>query len=411
MALANGLTIAPGPATLVFGFAMLVSHGFGLSLVPAMLPRIEEEFQSGYGVLGVAVATGLLAYALGSVLASPIMKLVSTRGLLIATLALTGVGFVVTGLASSPVFIAVAVVLMGISAPISWTAVIHIVRETVSPASLSIVSAGASGGATFGFIVNGVLVQTSGSIHTWRASFFVAAIVTTVVIVMAFVLVRQPVPKPDSSGTALFAGFRDVLADPSGRMIIATSGIASVALFTLATFLTATAIDEMGASDTATALLLGIAGLVGVGSAFGFGRFGDRRTPILAITAATGVYAATLTVLAGGWSYPVLVAAVIGLGIMHGPVWGLMSAIATRRFSAELAITAISLGLIAASILGAIGNSITGVWIENTGSMRGPVVILAVITIALTCYLIRETRRVSHVEVGTQESERGPPGQ
>ena len=400
MAFANSPTISPGPATLVFGFATLVSHGFGLSLVPAMLPRIEEEFQSGYGVLGVAVATGLLAYALGSVLASPIMRLVSTRGLLIATLAVTGVGFVVTGLASSPAFIALAVVLLGISAPISWTAVIHIARETVSADSLSIVNAGASGGAAFGVIVNGVLVQTSGSIHTWRVSFFVAAIVAAVVMVMAFTVVRQPIPKPDSSGTALIAVFRNVLADPSGRMIIATSGISGVAVFTLTTFLTATAIDEMGASDTATALLLGIAGLVGVGSAFGFGGFGDRRTPILAITAAIGVYAATLTVLAGGWSYPVLVTAVIGLGILNGPVWGLMSAVATRRFSAELAIAAISLGLIAASLLGAIGNSITGVWIESTGSMRGPVVVLALITTALTLYLIRETRRVPRVEVG-----------
>ena len=39
-------------ATIALGLGTLVSHGFGLSLVPAMLPRIEEEFASGYGVLG-----------------------------------------------------------------------------------------------------------------------------------------------------------------------------------------------------------------------------------------------------------------------------------------------------------------------------------------------------------------------
>ena len=109
-----------------------MSHGFGLSLVPAMLPRMEAEFQSGYGVLGVAVAAGLLAYALGSLLAPLTMRAVPTRGLLIGTYSLTGAGLVVSALASSPISISGAVILLGISAPISWTATIHVARESVS---------------------------------------------------------------------------------------------------------------------------------------------------------------------------------------------------------------------------------------------------------------------------------------
>ena len=397
----NNRLVSPGPAALVFGLGTLVSHGFGLSLVPAMLPRIEAEFQSGYGVLGVAVATGLIAYALGSMLASPIMRLVPTRGLLVGTFALTGVGFVVTALAPSTIFVSVAVVILGLSAPISWTATIHVARETISPDSQSKVSAGASGGASVGVLANGILVQTSGSLHTWRVSFLIAALVAVAVIAITLALFRQQISRPDSSGIALTTVFRRVLADPSGRMIVTTSAVSGVAVFTLATFLTATAIDEMGVPDTAAALLLGIAGTVGVASALGFGRLGDRRTPIFAITTAMGLYAATLAVLAGGWSYPTFVVAVIGYGILNGPVWGLMGAAANRRFTAELTVGAISLGLVASSILGAIGNSVAGVWIEITGSMRGPVLMLALMTTALTLYLIRETRRVPSVEVGT----------
>lgn len=394
--------ISPISAALVFGLGTLVSHGFGLSLVPAMLPRIEEDFQSGYGALGVAVATGLIAYALGSVLASPIMRLVPTRGLLVGTFAVTGVGFLMTAFASSPTYIAVAVVLLGLSAPVSWTATMHVARETVSSDSLSTVSAGASGGASVGVILNGVLVQTSGSIHTWRASFFVAAIVAVAVIVIALAVLRQPVPKPDSSGIALIGVFRRVLADPSGRMIVATSAISGITVFTLATFLTATAIDEMGVSDTAAALLLGIAGMVGLGSALGFGRVGDRRTPTFAITVAMALYAATLAILGAGWSHSVLVVAVIGYGILNGPVWGLMGAAANRRFTAELAVGAVSLGLVASALAGAIGNSVSGMWLEATGSMRGPVLMLAVMASAFTLYLIRETRRAQNVKVETR---------
>jgi len=401
------MRIKPVPATLVFGLGTLISHGFGLSLVPAMLPRIEAEFQSGYGVLGLAVATGLLAYALGSALAPRVMSVVPTRELLIGTFAIAGVGFVLTALAPSPLYISVAVVLLGISAPISWTATMHIARETVAPESLSIVSAGASGGAAVGVIINGVLVSTSSTIHTWRTSFWIAAVLTIAVIAVTLVVFRSSIAKPASSGVSLGVVFRQVLADTSGRMIVATSAVSGVAVFTLGTFLTATSIDEMGVSDIATALLLWIAGSVGVGSALAFGKLGDRRSPIFAITAAIGAYATTLVVLVLGWSYPALVVAVVGYGVLNGPVWGLMGAAANRRFSAELTVGAISLGLVAASLVGALGNSLTGVWIERTGSMRLPVLVLATLTTTLTVYLVRQSRMSNMPNAAANHSQDG----
>ena len=120
-------------ATIALGLGTLVSHGFGLSLVPAMLPRIEDEFGSSYGVLGLAVASGLLAYAAGALMATAVMVRLPTRGLLIATYMVTGGGLAVTALATSPGYIALAVGLLGISAPISWTAAIHVAREAVRP--------------------------------------------------------------------------------------------------------------------------------------------------------------------------------------------------------------------------------------------------------------------------------------
>jgi MFS family permease len=188
-------------------------------------------------------------------------------------------------------------------------------------------------------------------------------------------------------------------------MIVATSAVSGVAVFTLATFLTATSIDEMAASDTQTALLLWIAGSVGVISALVLGRLGDKRTPILAIAIAMASYATTLVILAAGWSYPVLVLSVVGYGILNGPVWGLMGATASRRFNAEMAVGTIALGLAGASVVGAIGNSLAGWWIETTGSMRGPVLILAFLTSALTIYLMAEARRTGRDEMISKASQ------
>ncbi len=117
---------------------------------------------------------------------------------------------------------------------------------------------------------------------------------------------------------------------------------------------------------------------------------GDRRTPTFAIAVAMSSYSVALVSLAMGWSYPWLVVAVVGFGIVNGPVWGLMGAAANRRFTSELAVGAVSLGLVAASLMAALGNSISALWLESTGSMRRPVWVLAALTAITATYLIRE---------------------
>ncbi|MGB8360984.1 MAG: MFS transporter, partial [Acidimicrobiia bacterium] len=304
-------TVRVAPATVALALGVLVSHGFGLSLVPALLPHIERELQSGYGVLGLAVATGLLAYALGSVMASRILQMVPTRALLLVTFAVSGTGFVAVTLANSPALIALAVAVLGVSAPISWTATIHVGRETVPARSNAVVLAGASGGGALGIIVNGVLVQTSDTIHSWRVSFAIAAVVAVAVIVLTARVFPDPIDRPEDSGTRMLPVFGKVLKDPSGLLVVITSGVSGVAVFTLATFLTATAIDEMGTSAIAAASLLWIGGVVGIVTALTFGRLGDRRTPTFAIALAMTAYSVALVLLSLGWSYQWLVLAMV----------------------------------------------------------------------------------------------------
>jgi predicted MFS family arabinose efflux permease len=386
-------TVRVTPAAIVLALGALVSHGFGLSLVPALLPHIEREFQSGYGVLGLAVATGLLAYALGAAIASRVLRVVPTKPLLLATFAVSGIGFVSVAASNSPALIALAVSVLGVSAPISWTATIHIGRETVPARSAGVVLAGASGGAAFGAVVNGVLVQTSDTIHPWRVSFLIAASVAILVIVLAARLFPNTIDKPERSGSRVLPVFGRVLRDPSGMLVVVTSGVSGVAVFTLATFLTATAIDEMGTSAILAAALLWIGGTVGVVAAVVFGRIGDRTLPTFAIAMTMTTYAVTLLLLALGWSFEWLVVAMVGYGVLNGPVWGLMGALANARFTSELSVGAVSLGLVAASVVGAIGNSVSAFWLEGTGSMRGPVVALALLTTLTAIYLVREARR------------------
>lgn len=371
----------PWRVTLVLGLGTMVSHGFGLALVPAMLPRIEDTFQSGYGVLGIAIATGLIAYAAGAAVSSRVLDWLPTRTVLNGTFLLTGVGLLAVAAASSPGVIAVSVVLLGVSAPISWTATTHVARESVAPTSLALVTATASGGAAAGVIVNGVLIQTSTDLHSWRLSFVIASVAAGLAVATSIAVFRRPISQPSVSSESPTPGaYRTVLSSRPGRVVVIMSAIAGVASFTFIAFLTATAIDEMGVSAIAAAALFWIGGMVGIVSAPIFGRLGDRTTPLFAIAVIVSTYAATLDLLAIVWVYPTLVIGAIGLGVVNYPVWGLMAALANRVFQADLAVRAVSLGLVAAAVLGAIGNSLTGLWIDATGSMRGPIVLLAILT-------------------------------
>ena len=384
----------PWHVALALGLGTMVSHGFGLSLVPAMLPRIEDTFQSGYGVLGLAIATGLIAYALGASIASRVLDWLPTRTVLIGSFLLTATGLLTVATSSSPTVIALSVVLLGLSAPISWTATIHVAGETVAPTSLAVVTATASGGSGAGVIINGVLVQASAELNSWRLWFVFAALMAGVAIAASIVVFRRPISRPSASGgTPTPGAYRMVMSSRPGRVVVITSAVTGVAGFTFLAFLTATAIDEMGVSAVAAAALFWIAGIVGTVAAPFFGRLGDRATPLFAIAAVVATYAVSLDLLAAFWIYPSLVIGAIGLGVLNYPVWGLMAALANRSFQADIAVRAVSLGLVAAAVLGALGNALTGIWIDAYGSMRAPVIMLGLAMSATAVWLAALHRR------------------
>ena len=55
--------IRPGVAIVTFGLGLLVTHGFGLSLMPALLPEISSDIGAGYDQLGAALASGSMCFS------------------------------------------------------------------------------------------------------------------------------------------------------------------------------------------------------------------------------------------------------------------------------------------------------------------------------------------------------------
>lgn len=387
------------PAALVLGFGTLISHGFGLALVPAMLPRIADDFGVGYGALGAALGFGLIAYSLGALSTGRIMDRVPSRALLIGTYAMSAGGLLLAGVANSTALLAAATAVVGFAAPVSWATTLHVAGATTVAANRASVMASASGGAALGVLINGVFVQTSESLHSWRVAFFIAALLAIIPTVGCLIVYRKPISRPSSGGTSQRSGYRRVLASPAGRVVVVASLVVGLAGFPFSVFLTATAIDELQAGSFSAGLIWWLIGILGAITAPVLGRYSDRTSPLRALTVLVVSYLTGLVVLLLAWGYVGLLIASVGFALLNYPVWGVVGALANDHFDSALAVRAISLGLIGASLSGALGNAVAGAWIDSSGSFRGPVGVMALImaaTVAWYWRLARDQRLAGH---------------
>lgn len=399
----------PKTAALVLGLGTLVSHGFGLSLVPALLPGIEDSFDSGFAALGGAVAAGLVAYAFGGLAASRVLDRLPNRTVLNMTFVLTAVALLLAASAGSPVVIAAPTMVLGVSAPISWAATTHVAARSVDARWRSIVMGAAAGGVGLGVIVNGILVHFFSGPDGWREACIVASILSLGVLVASLAVFRTPIRRPsDDAGTsASTASYRRALSAWPGRVVVVTSGAAGVGAYTFSTFLTATAIESMGASATAAGALLLVMGGVGVLASLFLGGLGDRRPPSLIVAWMFVACGLGLMAVAVFWNYPGLVVGALGVAVLNYPVWGLVAAIATNRYDAARALAAVSMGLVVASSLSAVANIGAGLWLDRVGTMRLPIGFLAALTGIVGIWLLRSYR--AHVGEDTSPAAGGAP--
>lgn len=385
--------ISTALVTAVLGMGTLLSHGFGLSLVPAMLPRIADDLGAGYGVLGTVAAAGLVAYTVAGLGAGWIVDRMPARALLVGSFVVSIAGLAAAGAASSALTLTAAVVVLGAAAPVSWAVTLHVAGETVAPAARAVVMAGAASGAALGVLVNGVLVQTSADLHSWRVSFVVAAVIGLAPIAGAVLLFREAIPGTRPADPAAQpAGYRAVAASPAGRLVVGSAMVAGAVGFPFTVFLTATALDELAAGATRAAALWWLIGIIGTLAGPLVGRVGDRGSPIGPLAAGAVAFASGLGVLAVTWHYAGLVLASVGLAVLYYPIWGLVGALASRHFPPAVAVRAITLGLVGAALGGAVANAAAGAWIEATGSFREPVALMAAVMGIAALWQVSATR-------------------
>ncbi|WP_420612442.1 MFS transporter [Candidatus Spongiisocius sp.] len=387
--------IGTGRAAALFCAVIMVTHGFGNGLVPALLPRIGESFGSGYGALGLAVSSGLLAYGLGAAVGVRVVDVFPLRGIILAALSVCVVGFLVAVWSTSPLVLAGSVVLISLLAPISWSASVRLIARVVEPSSLGRVTVVASSGAGVGGGINGAFAFFLARPDEWRLAFVVATAVSAVTaLAILLSLPGTPASRPRLARTTVRQrDWRATWAVRTGRVVILLSVAAGVGAFTFVSYMSATAVDEFGVSPAGVAVLWWIASSVGLTAAVVMGAWSDRVSPVLVIGVISLAYSSGLLVLVLTWSYAGLMVAALGFGFFNYPIWGLLGHLAGQGMEPRLAVRAFSGGLTAAAWCAVSGIALAGWWIERTGSFRIPVIVLAVLSSLVTGWLVTEYAR------------------
>ncbi len=364
--------IGPRAAITTFGLGLLVTHGFGLSLVPALLPEIADSLDAGYAQLGLAVASGIAFYSIGALSAGGVLERVPNKALVVATFVMPAVGLLVGARASSGLEIGLAVIILGVNAGLSWPATIHVITETVPAVNRTMVMSACGAGVGLGLIVNGALVQLAGGDLGWRPAMVAAAAITLLPIVAGLVVIPSAIDRPQRPAGGP-AGFGEAARSTAGR-VVALAGLAGGLFgFPFVAFLSAVAVDELGASAGEAALLWWLVGGAGMVWSVVFGRLGERTSPMLALIVGTAAFVATFIYLSLSWTYLALAVTAALFVTYYYPMWGLAGAIASAWFPASVAVRAVALGLIGAAVGGSVGSSVAGAWFDATGTLRGVV--------------------------------------
>jgi predicted MFS family arabinose efflux permease len=377
----------------VFAAGNLVSHGFGYWLIPSVLPYLQDSFVAGFAVLGFAVTLGRLAYAAGGIVAAGVLGRFSGRNVLFITIALVGAMLVLTALAHSVEVVMVALVVLGLAAPVSWAATVQLAASTPVRSRGAVMGTAASGSAV-GVLINGAIVWAFPGPDSWRVGLFVAGGISFGVLIAAIATLRasdEAQAKHVRTRSTARPRVRALLAMREGRLVLGIC-VAVGAIAGVAGYLTVIAVSEMGtgASD-AGGLLLGM-GAVGVVASVGMGRLGDRWSPSLVLSGAflfTGVGLALLAIFWSPWS---LLLTGIALATLTYPVWGLLGSIAAR-VGPTAAGRLIALGATASAVVGAGVNFAFGIATQTGELTRLLVAISAVAGLVTAATLVSDSAR------------------
>ncbi len=238
--------------------------------------------------------------------------------------------------------------------------------------ALGIAVAGIGFGTVCGAPIAAALIAHLG----WRATYLVfAAFATATLLGCAWIVERPPVHVTPSR-----IQLRDAIRSPVFGFLYASSVTVSIALFVPFVYLPSFAHDH-GASEFASAALVGIIGGASVAGRMGLGSLADHAGVVRLYQASFLVLALSYGIWLAASTYPVMIVFALVMGAGYGGYVALSPAVIAHLFGTQRMGTVLGALYTSGGFGAMVGPPLVGLIIDRTGSYR--VAIAAAFAVAL----------------------------
>lgn len=358
---------------IVFAFNQVVSHGFGLFLFAAVVPFMQQSTEITFWHIGIAGAATQVAYLLGASLLGIIGSAVSMRKVSIATGTLAPIILLFISFLSDPLMIIVALVLLALSASMSWGAIVEIVSRHAPDNRRSTYLSSASSGTAWGYGIIGLVIIWLVPILGWEISWRFASVFGLLVLI-ATILMFKKLGKATSNNEhkVVSVKFSDFL---KGTLIQKRALLACTLFFFIGitTMPFSTWLNSYIAELKLPMEMAGVSwttvGITGMFAGVILGGFADKYGNSVAILILFLVFGAS-QIAFNLDPASMLLMACIGYGVMYFPVWGVVAGWLNETFDSLSTMRISGFCMLTFGVGGATGNVIMGLIKENTASLQ-----------------------------------------
>ncbi|GGX52885.1 MFS transporter [Saccharospirillum salsuginis] len=306
---------ASGVAALGGGL-IAITYGLARFVFGLFLPVMREDMAFSPTVAGLIGALPFLSFTVAILLAPRYTRLLGIRYAAVGTSALALLGLLTIAHAPSPIYLALGVLVCGISTGLSTPVMPDVVHRCVKPQVRGRVNATINSGTSLGiaFAMPAVLLLAG----QWRLAYLSFALVAAAGVVAALVYLPGGSIKRSASRTASSSAYR--VHRPWRKMarlcgLAAAMGLVSSIVWV---FAPDAAIQRGGLQSSQTAWMwfsVGVAGLLGSSAGDLIDRFGSAFTHALGL-AVMSVAVGLLAMAPGDFGVAMLAAAAFGASYM-----------------------------------------------------------------------------------------------
>lgn len=354
----------------------MVSTAFHVFVISVLASVLIDDFGLSRFELGLIGSLNTAVGALTAPGTGRITDRIGARRSSVVAQLICGFGFALMAIADSVAMLIVSAAILGV--PQGWgnPTTNALIAERVPAGRRGTVTGIKQSGVQLGIFLAGVTLPAMSDVVGWRGAMWIYAAVFTGFALIPLVLPRHGSLDDEPTGAAPVAGTPVALPHYDMRavwLIALYAFLMGTGGGAIGRFLALFAEEEAGLSNAAAGLVLGLSGLVGIGTRVTAGRLAEHRIaplPMLAVLAGVGVVVSlllTVTLSVGAWLlWPIAVLFAVGYAAWNA-VAMLAIIVGVDRSHAGRASGAVMVGFLGGL---AVGSPIAGLVIDATESYQ-----------------------------------------